>query len=538
MRNCWFLSFFILLFHNVSAQKSPDKIYGELFEVVQMQQIFEDSKTFVDCIPIFDPDTILKNYYREKKSPDFDLSKFVSTHFLKPCTPSTDYLSDTAMSTKQHVEDLWPLLTRIPDTILNSSLIPLPFSYVVPGGRFREIYYWDSYFTMLGLQVSNDTALIQNMVSNFSFLIKHAGFVPNGNRSYYLSRSQPPFFSLMVELLANQKNDTILNFYLPDLVKEYEFWMNGKDSITAPNGSYRRVVKLHRKQVLNRYWDDLAEPRPESYREDVLLSLNTDRKKEDLFRNIRAACESGWDFSSRWLDESQKLETIHTTDIIPVDLNCLLFHMEQTISEGYEKEGNNEKAKHFHNLASKRKKAILKYCWNKKQKFFFDYDFTKQVNTPVKSLAAGSPLFFEVCNKKKARLVKEEFLNNFLSNGGLYTTLNKTAQQWDYSNGWAPLQYMVIKGLFNYGYSAEATLIAEKWVKINDGVFKMTGKMLEKYNVKDPEIKGGGGEYPLQDGFGWTNGVFLKLSELVHKNEEKKPLKAFSMNKRRKLSGY
>jgi alpha,alpha-trehalase len=522
MRKFWFLSFFILLFYSASAQKSPEKIYGELFEVIQMQQVFEDSKTFVDCIPKYDPDTILEKYYREKKYPDFDLNKFVAQHFFKPCTPSTDYLSDTAMSTKEHVEKLWPLLTRVPDTILNSSLIPLPFSYVVPGGRFREIYYWDSYFTMLGLQVSHDTALIQNMVSNFSFLIRHAGFVPNGNRTYYLSRSQPPFFSLMVELLAKQKSDTIFHFYLPDLLKEYEFWMNGKDSVNTPSSAYRRVVKLDKKQILNRYWDDLPEPRPESFREDMLLSLNTDRKKEDLFRNIRAACESGWDFSSRWLDESKKLETIHTIDIIPVDLNCLLLHLEQTISEAYENIGDNEKAGYYRHLAKERKKAIKRYCWNKKQKFFLDYDFVKQSNTPVKSLAAGFPLFFEVCNKKKARLVKDELLNNFLSEGGLFTTLNKTAQQWDYSNGWAPLQYMVIKGLLNYGHTTEATAIAERWIGINDGVFKMTGKMLEKYNVKDPEIKGGGGEYPLQDGFGWTNGVYLKLFEMVCNKQEKK----------------
>jgi alpha,alpha-trehalase len=532
MVNCSLLFFFIFLFYSVYAQNSPDKVYGELFEVVQMQEVFQDSKTFVDCIPVYTPDTILKNYYREKKNSDFDLRTFVANHFLIPCTPATGFLSDTAMSTKEHVEQLWPMLTRLPDTIFNSSLIPLPNPYVVPGGRFREIYYWDSYFTMLGLQVSGDTALIQDMVANFSYLIRHAGFVPNGNRTYYLSRSQPPFFALMVDLLVRQKSDSVLNYYLPDLLKEYAFWMNGKDSVHSRTGAYRRVVKLDRKSWLNRYWDDLPEPRPESYREDVLLSLSTDRNREELYRNIRAACESGWDFSSRWLDESGKLESIRTTEIVPVDLNCLLWYMEHFISDCYKKAGDKEKARSFHALAKARKKALLKYCWNKQEKFFFDYDFIRQTNTPIKSLAAGVPLFFEIGNKRKAGCVRDELLTNFLGSGGLFTTLHKTDQQWDYSNGWAPLHYMVVKGLLNYGFTAEAIAIAERWLKMNDCVFKLTGKMLEKYNVRDPGVEGGGGEYPLQDGFGWTNGVYLKLEQLLDLERGKRTGKTSAIKKR------
>ncbi len=306
---------------------------GELFETVQLKKIFPDSKTFVDCTPKHELAFIRERYEEQKKEPGFNLSFFVHEYFIEPKSTSTGYESDTSQPVKEHLESLWNVLTRQPATT-NDSLVDLPDAYIVPGGRFREIYYWDSYFTMLGLQVSGRVEMIQDMINNFSYLVDRFGYIPNGNRTYFLGRSQPPFFACMVKLLAEEKGENVLMEYLPQLEKEYEFWMAGIKDVTAQATTINRVVLLPDGAILNHYWDENDFPRPEAYAEEIELSASSGDKKT-LYRHLRAACESGWDFSSRWFKDVKDFSTIHACDIIPVDLNCLLFHLEQTIAEGY-----------------------------------------------------------------------------------------------------------------------------------------------------------------------------------------------------------
>jgi len=346
------------------------------------------------------------------------------------------------------------------------------------------------------------------MTRNFAFLIEQYGFVPNGNRSYYLTRSQPPFFSLMVELLAKLKGKGVYATYLPALVKEYKFWMRGSDSI--PEGAaYKNVVKLS-EGILNRYWDESNEPREESYRQDV-DAASAHSAVNEFYRNVRAAAESGWDFSSRWFAGGNNFSTIHTTDFIPVDLNCLIYHLEKSIAIAYQASGDSSYATIFESKATARQKLILKYCWNASAYCFSDYLFREQRQSGEITLAALFPLFFEVANKKQAATVKKMVKKKLLKQGGVVTTLNHTGQQWDAPNGWAPLEYVTIRGLDQYGYHEIAEEIAIRWIHLNVSVFNHTGKLLEKYNVENIGLEGGGGEYPLQDGFGWTNGVLLKL---------------------------
>jgi len=240
---------------------------GELFESVQMQNIFVDGKTFVDCFPVSDIASIQKSYEDEKGKPGFNLSTFVHDHFLAPKEITTDYESDKDSPIIKHIEMLWDVLQRNPE-VTRDSLISLPHPYIVPGGRFREIYYWDSYFTMLGLQVSGRIEMIQNMVDNFSYLIDTLGYIPNGNRTYYLGRSQPPFFACMVNLLSEEKSKNILMNYLPQLEKEYIFWMKGIEELNGSNLSVHRVALLPDGSVLNHYWDENDTPRPESFKEE------------------------------------------------------------------------------------------------------------------------------------------------------------------------------------------------------------------------------------------------------------------------------
>jgi len=481
----------------------------ELFHDVQVASIFEDGKTFPDCIPKRTLEEINKDYLKEKGEVNFNLRAFVDANFAPPQAYVSSYTSDTLRSVAQHIESLWDELTRNPNNS-EGSLIPLPHSYIVPGGRFREIYYWDSYFTMLGLQASGRTEMIRSMIDNFSYLIDTIGFIPNGNRTYFLGRSQPPFFSSMVKLLDNVDHSALVH-YLPQLEKEYTFWMQGHELLSTATPTRNRVVQLPDGSILNRYWDAFDSPRPESYKEDVELAQQSKQDATVLYRHIRAAAESGWDFSTRWFKDKRSFGTIHTTEIIPVDLNCLLLHLEQTLSDAWQRKGDSGKSNEYLTLSEKRKVAIIKYCWSDMDGFFFDYDFVNHKQKNQLTLAGVFPLFFSIASSSQATRVAEVLKDKLLKPGGLTTTLEHSGQQWDAPNGWAPLQWIAYQGLQNYGQHDLANEVRSRWLSLVESVYSRTGKMMEKYNVVDITMIGGGGEYPNQDGFGWTNGVTAAL---------------------------
>lgn len=491
----------------------PDERFGDLFVAVQMAGLYRDSKTFADAIPLFSDEKILAGYLHNKNQPGFDLKKFIEDNFAVPLDSSSPFISDPSKNAIEHMNILWDVLTRQPGSVVdNGTLIPIPNAYIVPGGRFREIYYWDSYFTMLGLQASGRWDLIENMVDNFSYLIDTLGYIPNGNRSYYLTRSQPPFYSLMVKLLEEGRGKGTVQKYTPQLQKEYDFWMEGAAALTPASPASRRVVLLPDGSIMNRYWDDRAAPRPESYKEDVDL-VNANHLSIEKYRDIRAAAESGWDFSSRWFKDQSNMSSIHTTEIIPVDLNALLYHLEMVLAEAYQQVNNEMLRKKYLGLAQKRKLAVQRYLWSELDGFFHDYDFVARQQTKTKSLAAMFPLYFNMVEPQQAIRVAKCIQQDFLKSGGVTTTLNNTHQQWDAPNGWAPLQWITIKGLQNYQQDGLAKTIRKRWVDVNLHVYRNSGKMVEKYNVYDLGLDAGGGEYPVQDGFGWTNGILLKLLE-------------------------
>jgi len=508
---------FIVVF-NISAQqevKTPAEVFGELFTDVQMRHVFPDSKTFPDCTPKRDPKEIVKDYLAMKNNSSirFKLDEFVLANFDLPKPPQSNYTT-SEKDVVEHIKNLWNVLKRDADTAVNgSSLLPLPYSYIVPGGRFGEIYYWDSYFTMLGLKESGRVDMIENMVKNFAYLIDTYGHIPNGNRSYYISRSQPPFFSLMVELLASIKGDEICTTYLPEMEKEYDFFMEGADKL-KPGEAHRRVVKLKDGTVLNRYWDDAATPRPEGFKEDVAVAERSGRSKEEMYRNLRAGAESGIDFSNRWFDDKKNLTTIEVIDFVAVDENALMLHLEQMIAKAKKLKNDITGSERMMQKASRRQAAIDKYCWNKQFNYYTDYNFKKHRQSDVVTPAGMYPF----CLMKKTAVLNQKctlavatLKKRLLRQGGIAATEKNTNQQWDAPNGWAPLEWMTIWGLTRCGQPDLARDIATRWVKLNVEVFKGTGKLMEKYNVVDTNLSGGGGEYPGQDGFGWTNGVLLTL---------------------------
>lgn len=482
-----------------------------LYETVQTSGIFPDSKFFVDACPRMAPEQILTAFEQARTQAGFDLRSFVETHFILPETPETGYQS-ADKPIIEHLNGLWQVLQRSPaDEPANSTLIPLPNPYIVPGGRFREVYYWDSYFTMLGLRVSGRTDIMQDMVDNFAYLIDTAGFIPNGNRSYYLGRSQPPFFALMVQLLSEIKGEETLLHYRPQLEKEYQFWMSGESRLQSGQAE-RRLVALEDGSLLNRYWDDEATPRPEAYAEDLHLAQASGRAHEDVYRHIRAAAESGWDFSSRWFADQARMETIETTHLLPVDLNCLLYFMEKTLLNIHRQLPDRVPADVYKERAKRRKAAIQAYCWHEAEGFYFDYNQVEKRPSNAWTLAGAFPLFFNIATHEQAASVARHLEDKFLKPGGLQTTCRQTGQQWDAPNGWAPLQWIAFRGLLNYGLYELAEKVRKNWRMLNEKTYTETGKMMEKYNVADLQQAGGGGEYPNQDGFGWTNGVYLAMT--------------------------
>jgi alpha,alpha-trehalase len=438
---------------------TPSETYGELFRDVQMERVFPDGKTFVDAVAKRDPKQIVADYERDKARADFDLKSFVTREFSAPQVEASDYRSVTGEPVTEHIDRLWSVLTRDPAVEIEySSRLPLPERYVVPGGRFREMYYWDSYFTMLGLQTSGRHDLVRSMCENFALLIERYGHIPNGNRSYYLSRSQPPFFAAMVELLAKHEGVKVYGEFREALQKEYDFWMEGAERL-RPGEAHRRVVRLKDGELLNRYWDDRATPRDESYREDVLTAQQSQRPKEEMYRNLRAAAESGWDFSSRWFADGKTLTTIRTIELIPPDLNALLYQLEQTLSRAYESD-DAQRSNDFRQRAQSRRSAMQRYLWDSKIGAFTDYLWQDGRTTEQVTAATVVPLFFGVASNEQANAVAATVAKELLATHGIVTTRVATGQQWDAPNGWAPHQWMAIEGLRRYGQNELAADIA------------------------------------------------------------------------------
>ena len=236
-----------------------------------------------------------------------------------------------------------------------------------------------------------------------------------------------------------------------------------------------------------------------------------------MFLHLRAAAESGWDFSSRWFKNADDIHTIHTADIIPIDLNSLLYLLEDTIADATNTLLHPVTVRRFRKRATARKAAINQYLWSPSKNFYMDFNFHVGHSTQSFSLAAVFPLFVGIASKEQAEAVVKKLQAEFLKPGGLVTTLHGNGQQWDSPNGWAPLQWIAVEGLRRYGYDELADEITKRWMALVEKVFATSNKLVEKYNVVDGDGLGGGGEYVLQDGFGWTNGVYLAMKHQVSK---------------------
>lgn len=500
---------------DAAAVATPADVYQELFHQVQVRRLFADGKTFVDATPKRPPAAILQAYRAKARFTDAELKRFVHANFVVPQDAAAPPPTAERTSLKAHVAGLWPQLTRQPVRATpGGSALAMDKPFVVPGGRFREIYYWDSYFTMLGLKADGRGDLVEAMIDDFGGLIAAHGHIPNGARTYYLSRSQPPFYYAMVGL-SEAKEPAVTKNRLAMMRREHAFWMDGEKSV-APGKAHRRVVGLPGGAVLNRYYDDRATPRDESYREDLETareaSMATGRPPAEVFRDLRAGAESGWDFTSRWMADGVNLKTIRTTAVVPVDLNSLLYGLETAIAAGCAQLADKPCAGEFEARATARKAAMDAVLWDAARGVYLDYLWTGGERIDGLSAASLYPLFVGAASKAQAASVAKAARGELLAPGGLRTTTRQTGQQWDAPNGWAPLQWVAVSGLRRYGEQALAAEISRRWLATVEREYRASGKILEKYDVEEAKA-GGGGEYPLQDGFGWTNGVARALQE-------------------------
>ena len=490
--------------------RSPAETFGRLFEHVALAAIHEDGKDWADPHPLRSPAAILRRYQAAPPQTDEDLRAFVEANFsIDTWRPEPTPVAGLDLRTA--IDALWPALTRTsPTASPYSSMLPLPHPYLAPGGRFTETYYWDSYFALLG---TSDGEQARATADNFAHLIRAHGHIPNGNRTYYLGRSQPPFFFMVAGLTEPLDPPAAYLRYLPELIAEHRWWMRGSSQarVGAP---VNRVVRMPDGGLLNRYWDAKDTPRDESFRIDVLLARGSPQPERHLWRNLRAGAESGWDFSSRWLADRHSLNLIRTSDIVPIDLNSILYGLERAIADGLGRMGDGAGEARYRGKAAARKRAVVGHLWNDATGVFDDYDWTRRGRRGAISAAAVYPLFFQLADERQAASTAEVCERELLAPGGLLTTNITTSQQWDAPNGWAPLQWLAVRGFEIYGHQALAGQIAKRWSDMVGEVFARTGRFLEKYDVVS-RCEGGGGEYPMQDGFGWTNGVTARLVDIA-----------------------
>ncbi len=429
-------------------------------------------------------------------------------------------------------------------------LLYLPHPYVVPGGRFNEMYGWDSYFIIRGLLADGRLELARGIVENFFFEIDHYGGVLNANRTYYLTRSQPPFLSSMVlavegaEEARGGEGRAWLERAYPYIVKDYQLWVSpphlaGNTGLSryydfgdgpVPEmadspGYYRGVARYflaHPRQadsylirsgaeaaksnVLGPLFSlDVCEPGAASTQDcDRVETLSLSR---DFYKGDRAMRESGFDVSFR--SGPYGAATHHYA---AVDLNSLLYKTELDLAQISRRLGRTQDARAWRARARRRQEAVNRYLWNAGRGLYFDYNFDTRTPSSYPYLTAFYPLWTAMASPSQAAAV-ERHLKEFEQPGGLATSLTHSGAQWDYPYGWAPLHLLAVEGLRRYGYAEDANRISLNFLSMVLENFRREGTMREKYDVvtRSSETQVAAGYTQNVVGFGWTNGVFVEL---------------------------
>ncbi len=501
---------------------------------------------------------------REFVEANFTLENQMEDHLPEDWTANPKLLANindlTYSLFAQDINARWKMLCRKISTDVEENpdlytLLYLPNPVIVPGGRFREIYYWDSYWIILGLLHSEMFSTVKGMLNNCVHLIREFGLIPNGGRSYYLNRSQPPLFIQMVKEYETATGDkAFVKEIIDGMDTEFEYWhANHIVPVTsATNGRTYSMV---------RYCCEHDGPRPESYAEDFDLVrefAHTEDTRQIMYWELKTGAESGWDYSSRWYAEgsladkeangetscnhnvpgSGDLQDTRPRQIIPVELNSYFARNARIMAEYHRDLFDDQiKASYYERLADDLTEAVEAVLWDEEDGIWYDYDFVRGQSRKAFTPSNLVPLWSCTMTPERRpvmcqRAVQYTLRQNIDSySSGFPTTFTTSGQQWDFPNSWPPLVHLVVHGLERTELPEAKDLaftLAEKLVRSAYLNFQDKGHMFEKYSVLSSKTVGGGGEYEVQLGFGWTNGVvldFLNLygDRLSFKAEEETP---------------
>ncbi|XP_038610020.1 trehalase isoform X2 [Tachyglossus aculeatus] len=479
----------------------PSEIFcfGSLLRQVQMAKLFPDDKEFVDMPLNKGPSEVLQdfNQLEEREGPNLtqaQLRAFVGKHFQpagqeletwvpgdwKDSLPLLQNISDPELRAwAGALHGLWKILGRkMKDEVRiqpeRYSLLPAKNPFIVPGGRFAEFYYWDSYWVMQGLLLSEMPSTVKGMLQNFLDLVEDYGHIPNGGRVYYLQRSQPPLLALMMDRYVAHTQDTAFlraNIHL--LEKELDFWRQNR-TVTVTLGS--RSYKMFR------YYVPFGGPRPESYSKDAELAEPLGQAdREELWSELKAGAESGWDFSSRWFDLRQEAGTLRdtrTSHTVPVDLNAFLCQAMGLLAKFHTILGNQTQARAFQDQRAECQAALSAVLWDPQAGTWFDYNLAKGQRHQAFFPSNLAPLWAGCApgpeeGDRAVKYLQDSGILNF--GKGIPTSLKQSGEQWDYPNAWAPLQELVITGLAESGSEragAAAFVLAQNWIRTNVDTYK------------------------------------------------------------------
>lgn len=546
--------------------------HGDLLDAVQRSKIFSDSKTFVDLKLKYPEENVVQAFKNLPNSPKPDrntLEKFVEDNFsLEQNLEFEDWDPEDWIKHPKYLDSLkrpaliyvglevnklWNFLSKkcSKDLMVNSELyskIYLQQGFVMPGGRFREIYYWDTYWIVRGLLVSNMFKTVKGILMNFLEQIKRFGHIPNGTRIYYERRTQPPFFTSMITAYVEASND-------------WEFVRENLDTIEEEIKFYEQHRRFRYKwsdgevYTVFKYSADCRGPRPESYIEDAEVAeemFQSKEMQEEFYLHMKAAAESGWDFSSRWFidkngENDGTLADAKTCYILPVELNALMFKNYLYLAQFHDKVGIASKVGSYEDKARDMLRTIGDLLWDSDEKMWFDIDVLNNKRRKYFYASNLFPLWVEAYPEHLALEIGEHAVSYLLRTGvtehlgGIPASTKHTKQQWDW-NAWPPLQHLIVSGLNktkNIKAKKLAFKIAQNYtVSTIAGCNKDSGvcEIFEKYDPTNQGAAGGGGEYEVQMGFGWTNGVLIHLikmygDKLIDSNEYEPTQDELEMNR-------
>lgn len=537
-------------FIEVTSAGVDPGVMAEMY--ITLREHYADGMTLVRATPKepFIYEEIKVIYAKCRDEPDFSVLAFFEEYFDVPEPNVTSHEAAPGRLLEDYVPaKLLELI--VPKEKQGHFGIGLPHDFAAAGvGRFSgEPYHWDLYHIARGYAAMGEWDKVADILYNTEYEINTYGHPLNGGSEFYATRAQPDYFGHMIRLLADEFGSKVLVRFLPALEKDHMgYWMDGMDNLPDDDQvhTHRTLVRMPDGSFLNRYWDDAEGPRLESHLEDVetaeaatkgLMGKAREIAMKKVYKNIRAAAASGWDFSSRWFKDGKNLRTINTTEIAPIDLNSLLTYNEETLSmsflaaaeeggtEQYSIEECFERADKYAKMARQRKEAINTYLWDPKDKLYRDYNFETDEQTDIVSAATVYPLYVGIADREQALGVAKVVKRKLLHRGGIIaSTTNDSGEQWDGKNVWAPPHWAAVQGLGR----AAGMLVdledkkAEKMLKLTEkardsyvkgirAYFKKHRSVPEKHRGDKPKKPANGGEYELVSLLGMSLGVFRSL---------------------------